>query len=941
MANQIRNIAQTVQEREIIKTAPDVVIYVEGRPYLINPYINLKSSKNQSDGQYTIVPFNDYVDSFTVAYQVDNLIPSGSFTMSVPAAQKYLFLAPGGNNIIEPMQQVQVFAKGYFPSQNGNTLYYRVFKGLISSVSHSDTGTSVQISVSCLGMLHFLDLMYVDLSPANMTNSPLGPTAFSTNQYSMNPYQMLADTFLRAVTPEGFQLASIQQDNIQNNTSDWADAVKAGYINRWQIILTNIMRDVRILGYAVQDATKTNPTGTELEGYDPSLYHETFTKESDDALGQMALNMRSAQNSRVPQKSVIDQKNDASFYVDIMRKYLPDYSIGNLQLIGGKIVSRTERLRTVVNLIAYEGYQDLDGAIIFKPPFYNLDVNNDNLGTLPNLSGTATSGTSGALSAASYIRPNANPFVVYLSEIENETETEDEGNVRATRMQIQPDWLSEFHGLGDSSNILPIADHIDIPKLAKFGLREQPPRQLSYLAAGDKLYMYAYAVSELNRANRGYRTYSFTIPIRPELRLGFPMYIPHRDMYGYINSINISYQQAGTATMHITLDTLRKRLLVPGYTDITDEKGQQKKVITYQSQPNLVMQWTVPPGSSPNPTPATPATPPPLPATVVPATGGYSNPAASKGGTGASVVGKISSNPVVNQVNNPATIPQVEKTPFHPQEWEYIMHQKEKLGSLFATRFDTKTKSFRVQNDKATADDAKGIADSGSTSSTGIQVGQPFFSKDNWGEGINIWYYHKILTTQPYTDEKGYEVITPFPWGRWQDVNTAIRESRLGILSNTANIQGAGNVQAMNVFLFAGLATPNSGDITTALNTALSSGLGVTVNGLPATGYDSVELDSVIELVTPQPGDVGSDDALTNYTQPDMQKQSAISDITNIQQRINTFITGGATLPDSQPLKGAKSIVTPSPTAPALRTPGAPFTIPAAEPGSGDEPIAG
>jgi hypothetical protein len=40
-------------------------------------------------------------------------------------------------------------------------------------------------------------------------------------------------------------------------------------------------------------------------------------------------------------------------------------------------------------------------------------------------------------------------------------------------------------------------------------------------------------------------------------------------------------------------------------------------------------------------------------------------------------------------------------------------------------------------------------------------------------------------------------------------------------------------------------------------------------------------------------------------------------------------------------LKGAKSIVTPSPTAPALRTPGAPFTIPAAEPGSGDEPIAG
>ena len=927
MANQIRNVLQTCQEREIIKTAPDVVLYIEGRPYLINPYINLKSSKNQSDGQYTLVPFNDYVDSFTVTYQVDNLIPSGSFSLSIPAAQKYLFQAPGGNNIIEPMQQVQVFAKGYFPAQNGNTLYYRVFKGLISSVSHTDTGTSLQISVNCLGMLHFLDLMYVDLAPSAITNSPLGPTAFNTNQYAMNPYVMLADTFLRAVTPEGFQLGSIQQDNIQNNTSDWSQAVRAGYINRWQIILTNIMRDVRILGYSLNSL--------ETEGYDPTTYHESFTKESDDAVGQMAFNMRSSQNSRIPQKSQLDQMMDSNFFVDIMRKYHPDFSVNNIQPLGGKIVS-------IANLICYEGYQDLDGAIIFKPPFYNLDVNNDNLGTLPNLSGSSTSGTSGALSAASYIRPNANPFVVYLSEIENETETEDESNVRITRMLIQPDWLPGFHGLGSSDQVLPIVDHIDIPKLAKFGLREQPPRLLPLLGAADKIAMYAYAVSELNRANRGYRTYTFTIPIRPELRLGFPMYIPHRDMYGYINSINISYQQAGTATMHITLDTLRKRLLVPGYTDITDEKGQQKKVITYQSQPNLVMEWTVPPGTSPNSTPATPATLPTLPATVVPATGGYSNPAASKGGTGASIAGQISSNPVVNQVNNPATIPQTPKTPFHPQEWEYIMHQKEKLGTLFATRFDTKTKSFRVQNDKATADDAKGIADNGSTSSTGIQVGQPFFSKDNWGNGINIWYYHKILVSQPYTDEKGYEVITPFPWGRWQDVNTTIRESRLGILSNSANIQGVGNVQAMNVFLFAGLATPNSNDISTALKAALpGSALDLTVNGLSATGYDSVELDSVIELVTPQPGDVGSDDILTNSTQPDMQNQSPVSDITAIQQRINTFVTGGATLPNSQPLKGAKSTVTPSPTAPALRTPGAPFTIPAAEPGSGEAPIAG
>lgn len=139
MANQVRNFLQTVQEREIIKTCPDVVVYIEGRPYLLNPYINSSDANHQSNGQYTVINFNDYIDSFTVSYQVDNLVPSGSFSLSIPASQKYLFQAPGGNNLIESMMQVQVFAKGYYPAKNGNTLYYRVFKGLVTGVTHTDT----------------------------------------------------------------------------------------------------------------------------------------------------------------------------------------------------------------------------------------------------------------------------------------------------------------------------------------------------------------------------------------------------------------------------------------------------------------------------------------------------------------------------------------------------------------------------------------------------------------------------------------------------------------------------------------------------------------------------------------------------------------------------------------------------------------------------------
>jgi|SRR5271157_332821 len=894
MANQIRNIAQTVQEREIIKTCPDVVVYVEGRPYLINPYINTKDDKNQTNGLYTVVNFNDYVDSFSASYDVDSLIPSGSFSLTVPEHQKYLFQAPGGNNILETMMQVQVFAKGYFPSKDGNTLYYRVFKGLISNVTHTDTGTALQISVGLIGTLHFLDLMYVDLAPAILRNSPSGPVPMQTNTFKMNPYQALADTFLRAVTPAGFQLNSIQQDALDGK-SDWSEAVSARYINRWQFILTNIMRDVRILGYDLGA----------VEKFDPQTLPSTYTNAPDDAAGKMTPSARTSKNSQMPNMSIAEQVADKDFYVTVMRKYLPDQQVGQIALLNGKIISRLERIRTLVNLIAYEGYQDLDGAIIFKPPFYNLDVTDGNLGMAAS-TGSTGSGTSGATSAASYIRKGANPFVVYLSEIESESETEDEGGIRATRMTIQPDWLPDYH-FGSSNTILPVAEHIDMPKLSKFGLREQPARQLPFLGEGDKFAMYTYAVSELNRANRSYRTYSLTIPIRPELRLGFPMYIPHRDMYGYIKTIGISYQQAGAATMHVVLDTIRKRPLLPGNSTITDPQGIKRDIVTYSSQPNLVMQWTTAPSSkTPASGGATGTTTPTQPSS-------HTMPGSASGATSS---GTSSTNNLVDLKGNPATLPQPSTSPFYPEEWEYIIHQKEKLGSLFAVRFDTKTKSFRVQNDAASPDDVA----IPTAKESGVVAGKPFFSSLIWlQQGITAAYFQKILTTQPYTDEKGYELVTPFPWGRWIDVNTAIRESRLGILSGiSTQVQQAGTVQGVDVFLFAGLAAPPSSGMSDDLSKALNSKFTQSINGTKTSGFDSVELDSVVELITPQPGDVGNDPYLTNASQPDMQQQPQVSSLNDIESRLGVFVTGGTSLPDKQTLKGVETKPQVSPTKPII-----------------------
>lgn len=891
--NQIRNIIQSFGEKEIVKTAPDIVCYVEGRPYLINYFINSQDAKNQSDGNYTIVQFNDFIDSFSVSYDIDNLIPSGSITMFVPNNFKRLFQAPaGGENILETMMEVQVFAKGYFPSPRGNTLYYRVFKGMISNITYTDLGTHLSISISIAGTLRFLELMQIDLSSALVSNAPMDYiTPYQNSLSGLDPYKQLADVFMRSVTTAGFQLNSMQQATLktgQANTSDWAKSVHDGYILRWQARLVNIIRDVRILGYDMKNSPVTTTD-------DPFILPNVLSIQEADAVGNLDPDLIRERANRVAKEAAGKTRADRNMYINIMRQYLPDMQIGSIKLFDGKITSRIDRIRVLLNMILFEGFQDMDGAIVFKPPFYNLDVTN--VGTRPNTP---------APNASYYFTDTINPFVVYLSEIEMETETEDEHGIKATRMSMRGDWLTNFHFSSETGQLLmPTVDHIDIAKLIKFGLREEPSRQVPFIPYNDTKTMYAYVTSELNRANRSYRTYSITIPLRPELHLGFPMYFPHKDMYGYIKSISINYQQASSATMQVTLDTIRKRPMIP-----SSRMVGNKQVTSYTSQPNLVFQWSIPPTSSIG------AVNPP----------NWASQNAVQPSTGLGAGGNPSNSQQAVLKGKTATVRASQDTPFSSDEWALIKHQKDTLGNLWATRFDTKTMCFTIQKDAASAID---VADFNETDAAkkGVQMtqGNPFFDGKYWlPQGINPAYYHKVLNTQPYTDDKGYELVSPFPWGRWVSLTDAFNQSRLGILTNySASSFGIAKENTIvDAFLFAGMVSPNDPSIAgqilaNSTTPALSSltpqattatGSATTVpsaNSIANSLFDTVTQDAVIELVTPQPNYPGTDSSLTQNLQPDLQEaqKGLQGDLGTIQNAVSVFITGGVGTTNIQNIK--------------------------------------
>lgn len=879
MSDYIRNISQTVQEREIIKTAPDIVVYLDGLPYLLNYFIDDPNAKTN----YSIVNFNDHVTAFNAAYDVDLMIPSCSIGLQVPNFQKHLYQMPGGNNLIQTMMEVQVFCKGYFLANNGDTVYRRVFKGLVSHIGYNDNGRTLEISVQCLGTLHLLELMQINLNPSVQAaiSTGVGNTVFASIFANKNPYQILASLLTYGLNSAGFQQTNLSQETPAQSSDRFHQAVSRGYIAKWQAILNNVAKDIHIYGTSYKD----HPD-------------KSKTKQSD-TFGSKAKNELPA-TVYLPDQTEPEQQND--LYYGKIRSYLPDMAVTDINLLNSKIVSRMEYIRQMIHAIAFEGYQDVDGKIIIKPPLYNLDVTqlgprDQSTSPTPEGSGDPYSALTNPLTE---IHEETNPFVVHLSEILTENETEDQAAIRKTRMTCMGNIMPGFQ-INYVDETLAVGEWVDIPKLQKFGLREEPTVKVPWLS-NNKMTLSAHAVSETVRANRGYRTYSITIPIRPELKLGFPMYIPHKDMYGYIKSINIQYQVGGSATMSVMLDSIRRRVLIPR--PAVDKDGAS--FTRYESAGNLVYKWAQVKSVAQNTVP---------------------NPNQSPGNNLQYFQDKfrqISSGSAgtTQQQLNPAdptgapattgTTPDVQ-----PNVHDNILQtlRSQRMATSWTMQPDTPGASYIVVPDGS---QKYGTVDS--------KHPDGFFTKPRSVDNsyfVDIWSGAGSKSVIPFTDEKGYEVLAPFPWGRWQSLRTAIKEFTLdGYIvrqdndgnqvvgptdvngNPTQNQQDISVLNTTESFLFAGLGTPTA---TLHPSNQLMQNL--------AQLQNQADIDTVVVLDYSD-GQSSNDNQLLDKAQPDIANsavENTLAGTSNANQQLIDVLVTGAVSPIKNPREVMQNVDSPPP----------------------------
>lgn len=157
--------------------------------------------------------------------------------------------------------------------------------------------------------------------------------------------------------------------------------------------------------------------------------------------------------------------------------------------------------------IHWEFFMDSTGDIVLKPPLYNLDT-----------------------------RQFA-PYVIEDIDIVSKSLGHGESEI-ITGLVVTGN--TDFM----NPDIAPKGVAYDRSLTARYGIRELGDRNVPYLRTLDGVL--AYAVSELDRINAQRYEGSLSIMGRPELRLGFPVYVRSLDTFLYVTGINHSFTFGGS-----------------------------------------------------------------------------------------------------------------------------------------------------------------------------------------------------------------------------------------------------------------------------------------------------------------------------------------------------------------------------------------------------------
>lgn len=556
--------------RSVVKHTPDALIYVNGDIAI--------PGCPRCNGRIDIQRF---VKQISVEAGTNPGAHSGTAQLSVPIIfGEQIFRE--GKALLQPSLEVHVYMRGYFPVQGqfahlreeditvgDNSInleryatypYYHVFHGVITSVSWNYSDGFYDASIQFGSLLHFWQYHNMatnaSILGARPNNSEAKMNIWGNIYNGMHPYAIIYDLYRNtAGNAGGIEFNLNDQTNVDAVSRAKAATAGGGQTTLykqqqlyWEERFKTTVQNLRMYGVngrlynAAQQAFigRRNSTKlTKLLNHTKHLDMDALDNKKDWTSTQLALANRlglqgegldlafspALQRQGAQAGDLIDTLN---FNVTSIFAFTPNISSAQIQEFETQYMTKLEIAQQVTNATGYEFYQDVDGDLVFKPPFYNLDTRASR--------------------------------VYRLEDIDIISASFQEKEPQATYCTVKAGTTTSFN-VGTPGWVGARGQYIDWRLIAKFGWRPAN-MEISYYNSPKALFFIAQA--RLDILNIDINSCQVTIPIRPELRPGFPVYIPFVDCFYYVTQMSHSFSFGANCTTSLTLTGRRTKWMPPG-----------------------------------------------------------------------------------------------------------------------------------------------------------------------------------------------------------------------------------------------------------------------------------------------------------------------------------------------------------------------------------------
>lgn len=554
--------------RGVVQWTPDFQVYVNG-----------DTSLPGCPTCHHNIDLNEFINSISVDFGVEPGASNCSIGMAIPRHYGDSIFRDG-NTLLRPGLEVHVYFRGFFPMKGMTTPnsrpvaginlgdipqypYYPVFHGVVVTATHEYSSGFYTANMTCNGMLHFWEHMklsgagggsFFGTRPAN---SGIQTTLTGHPMTGKTPYAIIYSLYRdTAGVADGVGFALSSRTNLNAVNSTTRDPLYALTLRYWEQRFRGKIYGLRMHGASGQLFTSSQQAFLSLYGHNahsfagsrgtgnvsPSTGHESQDIFAQDPAILLGLRARTAggrisrQADTVLLASENEGRNSHGLDVSQLQAFPTDIgSYGQVNLWESTYESKMDIATAVTNVCGYEFYQDADGDLVFKPPMYNLDTSS---------------------SRVYRIEPED---IVSINFSENEP--------AATYCLVKGGAFQNMRGLVDESEWGCRSQYVDYKLVAQYGWIETSVESTYYTNPRSAFY---FAINHLDRINAGSNGATVVIPLRPEIRPGYPVYIPHIDCFYYVTQVSHSLNLGSECTTTLTLTARRRKFLAPGNTATTN-----------------------------------------------------------------------------------------------------------------------------------------------------------------------------------------------------------------------------------------------------------------------------------------------------------------------------------------------------------------------------------